>query len=397
MPQITPVPSHILPSQTQPVVASQPQPQSGLQSGPHLGLPSSQAYTSYGTQDGPSDQSWRPESQRVAESRPARGRGSRGGRGPGSRGGRVRRSMQGQHRLVGTPEWERDSWTAVPDSQASPISFEDSPLYAARGTIRRGGGGSGMRGGSSFLERQNDWTPEIGPRSVFHEPPSETKKTRSKPVRNEEGILVRKDGRPDRRSQSSAANLRKVHARKEEQHREGEAGSTPNGLHHSMSTGPDTPSPTPHGQLELDITNSVRRRHNDILGKIFPDGIDSSRKQHDYAHQVFNEDRDHTAHPRAHSSRTAKNPPRIKKEHTERSEVAETQISTNGDVNMDDAASLADSHTQNSAHVAAGAPAGTQQRGGQTQDNPEQESRMQISETQAPERSAPAVVGLVEA
>ncbi|KAF9699454.1 hypothetical protein EKO04_002158 [Ascochyta lentis] len=385
MPQMPTGPAHVLPSQSQPIVASQHQ------------LPSSQAYASFGTPDGPSDQSWRLESQRSAEQRPARGRGSRGGRGPGSRGGRVRRSLQELHRPVGTPEWERDSWTAVPDSQVSPTSFEDTPLHAARSTVRRGGGGSGIRGGSSLMERTNDWTPEIGPRSVFHDPPSETKKTRSKPIRNEEGILVRKDGRPDRRSQSSAANLRKVHARKEEQQREGDTGSTPNGLHPSMSTGPDTPSPTPHGHPEHDVSNSVRKRHNDILGKIFPEGIDSSRKQHDYAHQVFNEDRDHTAHPRAHSSRTTKNPPQIKEEHVERNEIAETQTPTNGHVDMDDAGGLVNGHAQNDAQAPAAKPAGSSDLASQSQTHPDQESRVQIAETQATEHSVPVLAGSVEA
>jgi hypothetical protein len=51
------------------------------------------------------------------------------------------------------------------------------------------------------------------------DPYAHTKKTRTKPVRNSEGVLIRKDGRPDMRSQSSAANLRKVHARKEEERR----------------------------------------------------------------------------------------------------------------------------------------------------------------------------------
>ena len=44
---------------------------------------------------------------------------------------------------------------------------------------------------------------------------SSGKKTRTKPIRNAEGILIRKDGRPDMRSVSSANNLRKVHAKKE--------------------------------------------------------------------------------------------------------------------------------------------------------------------------------------
>lgn len=54
------------------------------------------------------------------------------------------------------------------------------------------------------------------------------KKSRTKPTRNANGILIRKDGRPDMRSISSAQNLRKVHAKKEAE-RNGEAhhGSDP--------------------------------------------------------------------------------------------------------------------------------------------------------------------------
>lgn len=253
------------------------------------------------------------------------------------------------------------------------------------------------------MERSNEWTPEIGPRSVFHDhdSPIEVKKTRSKPVRNEDGILVRKDGRPDRRSQSSAANLRKVHARKEEQQREGEAGSTPTGLRPSGSTGPDTPSPTPHGYPDLDVTDSVRKKHRDILGRIFPDGLDSSRKQHDYAHQVFNEDRDHTAHPRAQVNRAAKAPLHIKKERTERSEIAETQAPTNGDVEMGGARSPTNGHTQGGARTASGEavkssePEGVRQS--QDQRYPAQESRVQIPETQATDGSVTLAAESVQA
>lgn len=42
-----------------------------------------------------------------------------------------------------------------------------------------------------------------------------SKKTRTKPIRNADGVLIRKDGRPDMRSVSSAMNLKKVHAKKE--------------------------------------------------------------------------------------------------------------------------------------------------------------------------------------
>ncbi|KAK0814595.1 hypothetical protein LTR91_004238 [Friedmanniomyces endolithicus] len=42
-----------------------------------------------------------------------------------------------------------------------------------------------------------------------------SKKSRSKPTRNADGVLIRKDGRPDMRSVSSANNLRRVHAQRE--------------------------------------------------------------------------------------------------------------------------------------------------------------------------------------
>lgn len=51
-----------------------------------------------------------------------------------------------------------------------------------------------------------------------------TKRSRTKPFRNDEGILIRKDGRPDMRSVSSAMNLRKVHAKKEARRQERLAG-----------------------------------------------------------------------------------------------------------------------------------------------------------------------------
>ncbi|KAK5117569.1 hypothetical protein LTR62_004991 [Meristemomyces frigidus] len=44
---------------------------------------------------------------------------------------------------------------------------------------------------------------------------SSGKKSRTKPIRNADGVLIRKDGRPDMRSVSSANNLRKVHAKRE--------------------------------------------------------------------------------------------------------------------------------------------------------------------------------------
>lgn len=253
------------------------------------------------------------------------------------------------------------------------------------------------------MERSGEWTPEIGPRSLFHDrdSPIEVKKTRSKPIRNEEGILVRKDGRPDRRSQSSAANLRKVHARKEEQQREAEAGSTPTGLHASRYAGPDTPSPTTRSHLEPDVTDSVRKKHNAILGRIFPDGLDDSRKQHDYAHQVFNEDRDHTAHPRSQASRTAKAPSQVKKEQVERSEITKTRAPADGDVEMGDAGASTNDHADENSQTPSGEANDAAQQGkrqsAQEQRTASQENRVQVPETQATDDSDTLATESVEA
>ncbi|KAG8630756.1 hypothetical protein KVT40_002375 [Elsinoe batatas] len=62
-------------------------------------------------------------------------------------------------------------------------------------------------------------------------------KSRTKPMRNANGILVRQDGRPDMRSISSAQNLRKVHAKKDVQ-REREMANRTN----ATSSNPDSES-----------------------------------------------------------------------------------------------------------------------------------------------------------
>lgn len=62
-----------------------------------------------------------------------------------------------------------------------------------------------------------------GPGSNPNTPGHPTKKTRTKPIRNADGVLIRKDGRPDMRSVSSAMNLKKVHAKKEAERQSKEA------------------------------------------------------------------------------------------------------------------------------------------------------------------------------
>lgn len=263
-------------------------------------------YAPYATQDGPSDDSWRPESQRIIEHRP-RGRG-RGG-GPGSREDRARKSLPAQVHQMGTPEREKNDWHDVPGSQAGLDDYNSHVARSGRGIARRGSGGG--RGGYAQSERAASLNSQgVSPGFSIgspNDPYAHTKKTRTKPIRNADGVLIRKDGRPDMRSQSSAANLRKVHARKEgELSTQGSpTGYTHTNLHHSASNdAPETPSPSGYGQPDQDVSSSVQRKHSAIMGKMFPSGLAESRRQNDYAHQVFEEDCDLIAHPRDQNHRS---------------------------------------------------------------------------------------------
>jgi hypothetical protein len=185
------------------------------------------------------------------------------------------------------------------------------------------------------------------------DPYSHTKKTRTKPIRNADGVLIRKDGRPDMRSQSSAANLRKVHARKEEQ-KGSDGGFTPtSSLRHGTSMGAETPSPTRTSFLPPghDMTASVQKKHIDVMSKMFPSGIDESRKEVDYSRKVFEDGQDHTAQPSSriqhhrnkrqheheHEADVSQHRPRVKQEHSagERAQVDDSQSADDGDVDMD--------------------------------------------------------------
>jgi hypothetical protein len=118
------------------------------------------------------------------------------------------------------------------------------------------------------------------------DPYAHTKKTRTKPIRNAEGILIRKDGRPDMRSQSSAANLRKVHAKKEEakaaQRQFTPTSSLATSLPNTMSV--DTPSPTAGAE---GAGPSTQHKHQLIMKQMFPHGVDEARARHDYSKQLF--------------------------------------------------------------------------------------------------------------
>jgi hypothetical protein len=141
---------------------------------------------------------------------------------------------------------------------------------------------------------------------MLNDPYAHTKKTRTKPTRNADGILIRKDGRPDMRSQSSAANLRKVHARKEEQKATGSPYATTTPLahlvHHSPQTGASSPS-SPTGLVKTEASDSsatvsAQQKHEMIMTKMFPHGVEASRERHDYARQLFETGQTTASHSR---------------------------------------------------------------------------------------------------
>jgi hypothetical protein len=204
----------------------------------------------YTNQMDPED-SWRPESQRAGTAGPVLSklqttqsspRGRPRGRG---RGGRPRKSLPVDREMItlSTPEWEKDTWNGA---QVGPDGF----YYA--GTDRGGGQGQPIQATS--------------PQSSMGDPYGHAKKTRTKPIRNSDGVLIRKDGRPDMRSQSSAANLRKVHARKEEEKRM-EPGS---GMDPTSALGTRVTSPDSQNSGEQERTNYA-------LQQMFPHGVEEHR------------------------------------------------------------------------------------------------------------------------
>jgi hypothetical protein len=180
-----------------------------------------------------------------------RGRGSRGGR----RGGRGRggRSSSGAaditpapdappqehaHIMQAPPDWREQQWAASQQAAAAsnghyPGQHAYSPIEAARQFPPELGVHTGApQHGLPFAPgHEHDFpaTPiasNVDPYSMANDLDSANRKTRTKPIRNSDGVLIRKDGRPDMRSVSSANNLRKVHAKKEAEKAEME-GRTP--------------------------------------------------------------------------------------------------------------------------------------------------------------------------
>ena len=266
---------------------------------PHgLPTPASANTSSYrfitSTQQADSQESWRPESERVQllqQPVPPAGRGkgrNRGGRGKG-RGGRGGVHQQHDVEELGNPTWERESWTG---SQISPNGYYN-PIQPQRSGLISGAGS--VVSGPPDHEHEYPATPEHGhPGSHAIEveiaDSGSNKKSRTKPIRNAEGVLIRKDGRPDMRSVSSANNLRKVHAKKEAERAEAE-GRTPTSsrsiapanstslseeeerAHSGYSAGSGTPASIGNADGDKQDTQD---RHHELMSRILPHGVEGA-------------------------------------------------------------------------------------------------------------------------
>lgn len=224
------------------------------------------------TQDADSQDSWRPESQRMPLEA-ARGGGGRGRGGRRTRGGRKSTvgSMDREHDAPLT-EYGNNTTSWAPDGFHAYSASSPPAAYSGGGIIP-------------------PETPHGGGAVPPETPTSDaSKKSRTKPIRNKDGILIRKDGRPDMRSVSSAMNLRKVHAKKEAERAGGGGGgeggegqNTPTS-HHSGDTerdqGTDSPG-TPATAAERSESREQDGgggvvieldRHRENMRKIFPQG-----------------------------------------------------------------------------------------------------------------------------
>ena len=251
-----------------------------------------------------SQEPWRPESQRQSIEA-GRGRGGRetgsGGRGRGRGYGRLVGAAPGDREMAdpSQAEWDHTSWGG---SQVGSESY----YHSASNVGPAGTPPDGMRARelqpALYSDSGHITATPGGPAGA---PPPETpspafqdvnKKSRTKPVRNSDGILIRKDGRPDMRSVSSAMNLRKVHAKKEAERNGTNTGGGSNETDRDMRTttptstgyGTESRSPRPmsrdnesgpglglglgrNGEEEVE---RERERHRDNMRKIFPYGLD---------------------------------------------------------------------------------------------------------------------------
>ncbi|KAK3722212.1 hypothetical protein LTR37_002645 [Vermiconidia calcicola] len=282
-------------------------PSDGLQSQAHT-LPTPASANTPGhrfivsTQSADSQDSWRPDSERLIQIHQQYGQhvpnqGRRGGkvsrsRTRAGRGGRGGSAAPYDAEQLSISERETPSWTG---SQPSSTGYHNllhhqqySPEQVQYAGLSSQAAAPSDREGefpATPLAVQGPYDPFTSghPESSGGQPTSAGKKSRTKPIRNAEGVLIRKDGRPDMRSVSSANNLRKVHAKKEAERAEME-GRTPTSARSlapadSPSEGEDAMhsgspgTPAGVGDSEGDVQDT-QLRHRELMSRIFPQGVE---------------------------------------------------------------------------------------------------------------------------
>ena len=174
-------------------------------------------------------------------------------------------------------------------------------MYGGHNIMRRGSGGGTASQASRIVTTPHPLTSPasqaVSASSAFsaEDSSSQGKKTRSKPTRNSEGVLIRKDGQPDMRAMSSAQNLRKVHARQQESREQAAAGSrkSPNSTPVTPTVAvppaarftPATPD-TPTAAAASSQLSTIERNHQAIMDKMFPHGVDATRERHGISKQL---------------------------------------------------------------------------------------------------------------
>jgi hypothetical protein len=238
---------------------------------------------------------WHPEAGRMevltqpvaasGRGRGGRGRG-RGARGRGSRAGAHHAARDSQEFEVG--EVERPVYSS---NQGSPNGYYDPVQQAHIGPVHIMSATPGVA-----VDRPDHQefpaTPVSGqPLDPFSSQTdvilnSSSKKSRTKPIRNSDGILIRKDGRPDMRSVSSANNLRKVHAKREAERAEAE-GRTPTSARslapaHSNSMSEediDARSGTPDSPTGDTEERHPQEKHQELMSKLFPPNVEGEPRE----------------------------------------------------------------------------------------------------------------------
>jgi len=227
-----------------------------------------------------SQDSWRPESQQLSQAPAVRGQDTTK-RGPG----RPRKSTPLD---LGTPDWEKSNWNSSQqvdsDGYYRPLGGipPTSPTMSDRGRIIRRGSGGGLMEGAAGVTR------------LEH-----SKKTRQKPLRNADGVLIRKDGRPDQRSISSPMNLKKVHTK-----RQLELEVLNNALRgglDSPTAAETSPQPAPAGGLTStpdlvaggETATAIKQipgvpdLHTNVMHKMFPNGVHDDQEKMNHAAHFF--------------------------------------------------------------------------------------------------------------